>query len=230
MRSSSPRRGTALLRDVLGLVLMLCADDAPAPHEWVLPLDEASLRWVHALAERARAGEGTRGPNALALCAWALEGPLALPLDEDDRTSRWLFAALAQQAMPVWGAAAGEGRDVLERIGTYWRTQARVPRQYVGVLASARTACAELASPRLATTLYFGCEPGWREVRGSAVDFVRLVSPDADGRLLLYQPRRDGLDALLAMALKAGFFRGGAGRARPHPRRARPGARRLHCR
>ena len=200
------QEGTALLRDVLGLVLMLCADDAPAPHEWVLPLDEASLRWVHALAERARAGEGTRGPNALALCAWALEGPLALPLDEDDRTSRWLFAALAQQAMTVWGAAAGEGRDLLERIGTYWRTQARVPRQYVGVLASARTACAELASPRLATTLYFGCEPGWRAAQHSAVDFARLVSPDADGRLLLYQPRRDGLDALLAMTLKAGFF------------------------
>ena len=74
------------------------------------------------------------------------------------------------------------------------------------MLASARTACAELASPRLATTLYFGCEPGWREARGSAVDFARLASPDADGRLLLYQPRRDGLDALLAMALKAGFF------------------------
>ena len=200
------QEGTALLRDVLGLILMLCADDAPPPHEWVLPLDEASLRWVHALAERARGAGVLRGPNVLALCAWALEGPLVSPLDEDDRTSRWLFAALAQQAMPVWGAAAGEGRDLLERIGAYWRAQARVPRQYAGVLASARTACAELASPRLATTLYFGCEPGWREVRGSAVDFARLASPDADGRLLLYQPRRDGLDALLGMALKAGFF------------------------
>ena len=200
------QEGTALLRDVLGLILMLCADDAPPPHEWVLPLDEASLRWVHALAERDRAGEGTRGPNVLALCAWALEGPLVSPLDEDDRTSRWLFAALAQQAMMLWGAAAGEGRDLLERAGAYWRAQARVPRQYAGVLASARTACAELASPRLATTLYFGCEPGWRAAQHSAVDFARLASPDADGHLLLYQPRRDALDALLGMALKAGFF------------------------
>ena len=200
------QEGTALLRDVLGLILMLSSDDAPPAQEWVAPRDEASLRWVHALGERARGAEGARGPNALALCAWALEGPLALPLDADDRTSRSLFADIAWRAMPVWGAAAGEGRDLLERADTYWRAQARVTRQYTGVLSSARTACAELASPRLATTLYFGCEPAWREVRGSAVDFARLASPDADGRLLLYQPRRDGLDALLAMALKASFF------------------------
>ena len=200
------QEGTALLRDVLGLVLMLTSDDAPPPHEWIVPLDEASLRWVHTLGERARGEEDARGPNALALCAWALEGPLVSPLDEDDRTSRWLFADIARQAMPVWGAAAGEGRDLLERVGSYWRAQAQVPRQYAGVLGSARTACAELASPRLATTLYLGCEPGWRAARDSAVDFARLASPQAGGRLLLYQPRRDGLDALLAMALKASFF------------------------
>lgn len=200
------QEGTALVRDVLGLVLMLCADDAPSPSEWVEPLDEASLRWVHALAERARGAEGARGPNVLALCAWALEGPLTAPLDEGDRTSWWLFAEIARQTLPVWGAAAGEGRDLLERIATYWRAQARVPRQYPAVLSTARTACTELASPRLATTLYFGCEPGWREARSSAVDFARLALPEAGSRLLLYQPRRDGLDALLAMALKASFF------------------------
>ena len=202
------QEGAALLRDVLGLVLMLCAEGAPPPLEWVEPSDEAALRWVHALAERARGGGGgLRGPNALALCAWALEGPLAAPPDKDDGTQAWLFADLARQALPVWGAtAASEGRDLLARIDTYWRAQARVARQYVGVLTTARTACAELASPRLARTLYFGCEPGWRDARGAAVDLARLVSPAADGRLLLYQPRRDGLDALLAMALKAAFF------------------------
>ena len=178
------QEGTALLRDLLGLLLMLCADHAPPPHEWVEPLEEASFRWVHALGERARAAEGARGPNALALCAWALEGPLAPPVDEraGASASRWLFAALARQAMTVWGATAGEGRDLLQRIGTYWNAQARVPRQYSAVLSTARTACAELAAPRLATTLYFGCEPGWREAQPSAVDFARLVSPEGDGR------------------------------------------------
>ena len=202
------QEGTALLRDLLGLLLMLCADHAPPPHEWVEPLEEASFRWVHALGERARGTGVLRGPNALALCAWALEGPLAAPLDEraGASASRWLFAALARQAMTVWGESAGEGRDLLQRIATYWSAQARVPRQYSAVLSTARTACAELASPRLATTLYFGCEPGWRDADSGAVDFARLASPAADGRILLYQPRRDGLDALLAMSLKAAFF------------------------
>ena len=203
------QEGSALLRDVLGVILMLGAHDAPPPYEWVDPLDDASLRWVQALAGRARGTDGTRGPNALALCAWALEGPLAPPLDENAvaEPQRWLFAALARQALPVWGTTAGEGRDLLERIGAYWSTQAQTRRQHCGVLGSARTACAELASPRLATTLYFGCEPGWRAAeRADAVDFARLASPEAGGRLLLYQPRRDGLDALLAMALKAQFF------------------------
>ena len=109
------------------------------------------------------------------------------PLDEDagPEAQRWLFAALARLAMPVWGAAAGEGRDLLERIGAYWCAQAQTRRQYTGVLSTARTACAELASPRLATTLYFGCEPGWRAAaRAHVVDFARLASPGADGRLL----------------------------------------------
>ena len=201
------QEGTALLRDVLGLVLMLCADGAPPPHEWVEPSDESALRWVHALGERARGGGGLRGPNALALCAFVLEGPLAAPVDNDDFAQAWRLADLARQALPVWGAAAAsEGRDLLARIDTYWRAQARVTRQYTGVFTTARTACADLASPRLARTLYFGCEPGWRDAQHDAVDFARLVSPAADGRLLLHQPRRDGRDALLAMALKAAFF------------------------
>ena len=217
------QEGSALLRDVLGFILMLGAHDAPPPYEWVEPFDDASLRWVQALVERARGTDGTRGPNALALCAWALEGPLAPPLDEDAgaEAQRWLFAALARQALPVWGTTAGEGRDLLERIGAYWSAQAQARRQHSGVLSSARTACAELASPRLATTLYFGCEPGWRAAeRADAVDFARLASPEGGGRLLLYQPRRDGLDALLAMALKAQFFE--AVLAEPARARAEP--------
>ena len=205
------QEGTALLRDVLALVLMLTAPDAPPVHQWVDANDERSLRWACALGERARGDDGARGPNALALCAWALTGVLAPPVSEPTRSDApapppWLFSALAMQAMAVWGTAPGEGRDLLRRVCEYWSAQARVARQHAGVLGTARSACTELASPRIARSLYFGCEPGWDDAKRHCVDFAHLVSPGGDGRLVLYQPRRDGLDALLATALKALFF------------------------
>ena len=205
------QEGTALLRDVLGFILMLTAPDAPPAHQWVDPNDARALRWVSALGERARGDDGARGPNALALCAWALTGALAPPVPEPTRSDApppppWLFGALAAQAMAVWATAPGEGRDLLRRVCEYWSAQACVARQHAGVLATARSACAELASPRIARTLYFGCEPGWREAAPHAVDFARLASRAADGRFVLYQPRRDGLDALVGTALKATFF------------------------
>ena len=205
------QEGAGLLRDVLGFILMLTAPGAPAPNAWVDADDVDSLRWVCALGERARGDDDAPGPNVLALGAWALTGALAPPISErsadaDATAAPWLFRSLATHAMTVWGAAPGEGRDLLLRVRDYWRTQAQVPRQYAGVLGTARTACAELAAPRLARTLYFGCEPGWGRAKRHTVDFARLASPDGDGRLVLYQPRRDGLDALLAMALKATFF------------------------
>ena len=56
---------------------------------------------------------------------------------------------------------------------------------------------------------------------GSDLDFARLVAPDGPGTMVLFQPARDGQDALVAIALKAVFFeavlddpdraRGGAG-------------------
>ena len=200
------QEGAALLRDVVGVILMLTAPGAPAPHEWVDADDVASLRWACALAERADSHGGAHGPNVLALAAWALAGALAPPVPEDADATPWLFRSLATHAMTVWGDTPGEGRDLLQRVCEYWRAQAQVPRQYAGVLGTARTACAELASTRLARTLFFGCEPGWRHAKRHTVDFARLASPEGDGRLVLYQPRRDGLDALVAMALKACFF------------------------
>ena len=219
------QEGTALLRDVLGLVLMLSADDAPPPHEWIVPLDEASLRWVHALGERARAGEGARGPNALSLCAWALEGPLAVPLDEDDRTSRWLFADIARQAMAVWGAAAGEGRDLLERAGAYWRAQARVPRQYArgAELRPHRVRGARIAPPRhhALPRLRAGVARSARlrrRLRPARITAGRRTPPAVPAPAR--RPRcaaRHGAQGLV--------LRSGARRARPHRAQARPPAR-----
>ena len=48
-----------------------------------------------------------------------------------------------------------------------------------------------------------GCEPGYQP---DGVDFARAVSPQGDAPLVLFQPARDGLDNLVAVALKAAFF------------------------
>ena len=70
--------------------------------------------------------------------------------------------------MPVWGATPGEGRDLLLRVRSYWSVLATIDRQYAGVIATARTACVEFASPALARTLYFGSEPGLRTAHAQA--------------------------------------------------------------
>ena len=68
------REGTTLLVDVLAFVLMLTDLRTPDPLEW--GFEPAVSKWVEALLERARGAAGERGPNALALAAWALAGPL----------------------------------------------------------------------------------------------------------------------------------------------------------
>lgn len=124
--------------------------------------------------------------------------------------STWLFARVAHGARDVWGAEPGEGRDVLDRALGYWADMVGIASQYAGVRSSARIACSEAAEPALSRTLYFGCEPGYAAARDSGAvqqcDFVTAVSREGTGRLTLYQPARDGLDALVAMALKALFF------------------------
>ena len=199
------QEGTALLSDVLAFILMLTDADAPPRHDWIDERDEGSLDWVGRLGERAQAHhDGGRGPNALALCAWAISETVLAQHSPPEES--WLFERLARSAMRVWGAEPGEGRDLLQRVCEYWRKQAEVDRQHQGVLGSARVACAEFASPQVARSLYFGCEPGWRDAHSSAVDFATLVSREGDGRFVLYQPSRDTLDALVARVLKAVFF------------------------
>ena len=200
------QEGAALLRDVLAFILMLTAADAPPLHQWIDKNDEASLQWVSRLRVRAHGHDGKRGPNALALCAWAIsESPLARPMYSGEEW--WLFERLAQQAMPKWGATPGEGRDLLHRVIENWRPLAGSDGgQYPGTLGTARVACAEFASPQVVRSLYFGCEPGWRDAHSCAVDFAKLVSRNGDGRFVLYQPKRGTADALVTRALKALFF------------------------
>ena len=154
----------------------------------------------------------------LALAAWALTGRLmaappergrtTIPVEASPPSAGWLFARAAWCARAVWGKEPGEGRDVLDRVVEYWGPMIHIERQYSGVLATARTACAALADAEVAQRLYFGCEPGYAAAReaGEVLDFARAVSRAGGGPLVLFQPALHGPDALVAKALKAAFF------------------------
>ena len=212
------REGTELVLTVLAFVLMLTDARAPAPETWLDVEEETDVAaWVRALSGRARGGAGGRGPNVLALAAWALTGRLmaAPPASgtvtfpvEGGLPRGWLFARAARCARAAWGEEPGEGRDVLDRVGEYWEPMSRIERQYAGVLATARTGCAALADAEVARRLYFGCEPGYAAAleAGEVLDFARAVSRAGDGPLVLFQPALHGPDALVARALKAAFF------------------------
>lgn len=212
------REGTALLVTVLAFVLMITRAEAPSPDDW-LAEDSGACTWLHQLLERARGSDGAPGPNALALAAWVLDGPLTrLPTarpsvvslgdDVHEPDPEWLFARVARRALQVWGADPGEGRDVLSRVIDYWLPMVDIDRQYAGVLATSRGACAEFADPAVATTVYFGCEPGYVAAReaGAVRDFAQAVGRDGGGRLMVFQPALSGGGTLVAKALKASFF------------------------
>ena len=186
-------------RPTLSLAVPETAQPSPAP--------SSAQAWVEALHARARGVDGERGLNVVALAAWALGTPLVQVKDDD---VPWLWAQLATAVRPVFGGEAGESRDLLGRIDAYWRKSSEVHAQHMGVLASARNAAHEFSAPSVASSVYFGCEPGLGSEGGTRVDFARLVAcgltESCATRFVLYQPARDGSDALVAAALKARFF------------------------
>ena len=226
------REGTSLAMTLLGFVLMLLDDRTPPPETW-LEGDVQARTWADDLLDRAR---GREGPNALGLLAWVLEGPLmsspssrrSLRIDlgtgelDPLPPADWLFARLARAALKHVCTEPGEGRDLCGRIVDYWTPMVDVHGQYTGVRSTAASVCSDFASPPVARTLYFGCEPGYHAARegGSDLDFARLVGPDGPGTLVLVQPARDGQDTLVAVALKAVFFEA----VLDDPDRARGGA------
>ena len=200
------QEGSYLLCDLLAFILMLTTGDAPPPEKWIDERDVESREWVEELYSRARGHDGERGLNALALCSWAISGSPVAASYGDEINYPWLFARLAQHAMQVWGAKPGEGRELLHRVCEHWWRMAKIDKQHGGTVATARNACAEFAEPLAARTLYFGCEPGWRDARSRTVDFASLASRDADGSFVLYQPERGTESVLVARVLKALFF------------------------
>ena len=197
------REGAALALVVLSFVLMVTSPRSLRAADW-LGDDQEGIDLVEQLRAKASGLAGERGPNAVALAAWFVDGP-ALSFNEGFEGG-WLFTRIAKSALPRWEES--EAQDVLHRIIDYWDAISRIRAQYAGVRATARIICADFAAPSIARTLYFGCEPGYVSVEGTVatVDFSRLVAPDGGGALILFQPARDELDALVARALKASFF------------------------
>ena len=212
------REGTSLALTLLGFILMLLDERTPPPESW-LQDDVEAFTWVDDLIERAR---GPDGPNALALLGWVLDGPLmsspssrggvVFSLDagqaRHEPPPEWLLTRLARAALKHVCTTPGEARDLCGRIVDYWTPMVEIDRQYAGVRATATAVCTDFGSPSIARSLYFGCEPGYRAARGegNGLDFARLVAPDGPGTLVLFQPARDGIDNLIAIALKAVFF------------------------
>ena len=215
------REGTALAESVVAFILLVLDPDAPPPEQW-LARDPHARGWVDDLVQRAWGEPGTRGPNLLALASWALEGVLMSPPEPrgnvavsgheaPDPGGGWLFARLASCALDHGWLGVGEGRDLCERVRAYWASMIVADRQWAGVRATASIVCSDFASAAIARSLYFGCEPGhleaWeRTERVDFVDFAELVARDGPGTLVLFQPTRDELDRLLAVAMKALFF------------------------
>ena len=213
------REGTALAQTILALVLMLIHPRTPAPGQW-LEHDVEAFTWVDDLLARARGLGDERGPNVMALAAWTLEGPLlvrnepqhaiTIPTQPAEFTTDfgWLLGRIAHAAMVSLVDESPEGRDLCLRVHGYWAAMACAESQNAGVRATANTVFADFAVPSLARTVYFGCEPGYASARsnGDRLDFARLVAADGPGTLVLFQPSRDGLDNLVAVALKALFF------------------------
>ena len=209
------REGTALAVSVIAFILILLASDIPDPEVW-LGDDVGACRWIDEFIERAQGTPEERGPNVFALAAWALDGPLVasqedrvghvFPNPDSNSKSGWLFARIARALVHHQSYPPCEARDVLRRVIEYWEPMSRIDRQYAGVRATAAVACSDFAAPAIARTLYFGFEPGFLSETMNGLDFPKFVSREGPGTLVLFQPARDGLDNLIAVALKASFF------------------------
>ena len=133
----------------------------------------------------------------------AFEGSLSSRSSGD---GDWLFGRVARTLLGNGERWSQEGGDVLERVVAYWEPLAAVERTFAGVVGPAVASTAPFAAPAVASTLYFGVEPGCLEAARERLDFPCAVSRGGEGAVFVFQPARDQLDNLVAVALKALFF------------------------
>ena len=217
------REGTDLALHIVAFLLLVTRPHAPPPTEW-LAEGTPECRWFQALLAQARGRPGSQGLNVLALAAWALGSALMQPApgspsatSSDDpfdvhivsgSSTHWLFAQVARRARKIWGGGPGDAPEVLDRILGYWTPIFAIAPQFAGSWGVARGLCSDFAHDALASTLYFGCEPGYAKAHsaGRVLHLPGLVGRGASGSLVLFQPSNTGSDDLLGVALKASFF------------------------
>ena len=217
------REGTDLALNLVAFLLLVTRPHAPPPTEW-LAEGTPECRWFEALLAQARGRRGSQGLNVLALAAWALGSALMQPAPGSPSTTssdgpfdvhivsesstHWLFAQVARRARKIWGGGPGDAPEVLDRILGYWTPIFAIAPQFAGSWGVARALCSDFAHDALASTLYFGCEPGYAKAHsaGRVLHLPGLVGRGASGSLLLFQPSNTGSDDLLGVALKASFF------------------------
>ena len=213
------REGTSLCLSLLALVLALLHCPGLAGSQgWLDGPDNAQARaWLRELSHRAQGDPAAPGPNVFALVDWVLQGSalsqgsgvshgLIVSQGSTVSASSWFIARLCRAAREALGdQLSPEGRDLFARLEDYWPAMLGISGQFAGVRAVAASICSDYCHPAIRNTLYFGCEPGHVE-RANGLDFSWAVASRGNGPLVLFQPARDGLDILVAVALKARFF------------------------
>ena len=163
------------------------------------------------------------GPNVLAVAhvalqeAFSLDRSIATPSsDWPGQSDGWKpnFVAAAASVYLRSLEAGDEIDETLDLIESYWNpmASAHTGGQYTGAFGLGRTCLVDFADPVPARTLYFGCEPEFRDhgLGRMNIDFIRF-RPDVEApsgcKVYVFRPDLGaGREALVARALKATFF------------------------
>ncbi|MCY4452612.1 MAG: hypothetical protein OXC01_11740, partial [Immundisolibacterales bacterium] len=186
------REGCLLASSAVGLVLMLTSRHTARREGWLPDSDNA--RWLFSsLMDRVRCVDGERAPNVLATALWLLS-----------TVSGYSSSRLANEASQAFGRCPGEELDLATALGNGAHALSAAGGHARAVLEVANAILAPFATPEIRTCLYFGCEPGFDPDEG--LDFARLVSGARHARFVLFNPKDDGADALVARAVKQVFL------------------------
>ena len=185
------REGTNLALSVLGLVLMLTSQDKPRPEDRHPEGDRYG--WFRAdLVEHAHGDDGKRGPNVFALASWILDAVVG-----------HVPARVAEAASGASGPRGREERELARGLRDGAEALSAAGDHAYGVLAVARAIVRPFATPLAGRALYVGCEPALESAE--ALEVPALMSGDTP-RFIVYEPRDDGSDYVVAMALKQLFL------------------------
>ena len=194
---------TALVLDLVALVLFVLSPSTPARERWLAHDAEAS-GWVAELEHRAHGTPDARGPSIVAIAAWALESAVAPAGDSRCQTAyaeRTLLSRMGEAILVLGSGIPGDetrelGRDLVRHRGTIGGSglDARI-------LAAAHRICTPFATPPVSHALYFGCEPGYAPAPERTPDLAAAAATHGDGPFIVFTPAVDGSDRLVGDAL-----------------------------